>query len=144
MVSPDDSNNEKKASEVLKPLRSIEAPIGTREKSLAAMLSTGNEKAIRKRQDGIPWWRRTVSVPAPILAATVILVVWLGSHALWSPRGEEPPLKNPGRSTVERSGGVTTPETKGKTESLAFIEYEKRFSVAGIGDLEVRKGNRLE
>ncbi len=62
---------------VLSPLRAIEPPLAARIKNRLAVAEALGSFTNVGRRPGLPWWRRTVSVPLPV-AACLLLICALG------------------------------------------------------------------
>lgn len=128
--------NDQTIEQILSRLKQLEPPLESRvanREAVAAELARMTEK---RRERALPFWRRTVSVPWPVAAAVLAMLVALSLLPLRSSHNVQPVASTPAvdrndPESVQRIENKVKPASK--TPTLAY--YETTTYMCGIGPL---------
>jgi|GEM_PF-2993013 len=139
MMSEDPENlhpeEERELEDLFRPLRDIQVPPEARGQIRRLALAELERRNSPTRPGRIPWWRQTVAIPAPIVAAALLLIAALGIRTS-SDRGGASPEKQGVRSIPTQVTVEAQPRIVEASPIVAPPRFERRQDqvyVCGVG-----------
>jgi hypothetical protein len=115
---------------LLGPLRQLEPPLEAR---LASRLAVADE--LRQRVNVSPqrpWWRRSISVPVPVIAAGLVLAALLIWNDLREPEPTSARIAAEGHTDRKPRTSAPAPDARSAPPHRAAY-YAKEIYVCGVG-----------
>jgi hypothetical protein len=129
---------------LLSRVRAIEPPLAARIKSRLAVTEALESLANVTRRSGLPWWRRSVSVPLPV-AACFLLVCALGVASRF--RGDDG--TSPVQTSMHDQRAQAAHDASGERAAVTATQFDARpvlvyresaTYLCGIGQLKSTHG----